>query len=134
EGRPGSYSVETYIFLPYSFGIGPDTFVPEQLFSLTQSYLRWRDDDFTFEEFVDKASMRSPLARLERGLEGAFERPGPTAALEHEARCLGCAARVFLKGEAADSVRALSALEQARAAGRASLDAEGPARLRADLA
>src|SRR5581483_3933667 len=34
EGGPGSYVVETYVFLPYSFGITPDTFPAEQLFSL----------------------------------------------------------------------------------------------------
>jgi hypothetical protein len=134
EGRPGSYAVETYIFLPFSFGIGPDTFVPEQLFALTQSYLRWRDDDFTYDEFVDRASTRSPLARLERGLQSAFERPGPTETLEHEARCLGCATRVFLKGGAAELVRALRALEHPRVPRRGPLEVDVPARLREETA
>src|SRR5436190_21675641 len=79
QGQPGSYAVETYIFLPISFGISPDTFDPETLFSLTQSYLRWQNEDFTYEEFCDRSSQRSPLARLERGRDLPFERPGPTA-------------------------------------------------------
>jgi hypothetical protein len=115
DGGPGSYVVETYIFLPYSFGITPDTFPADQLFALTQSYLRWKDDDFTYEEFTDRGSERSHLARLERGLKAAFAKPGSTLALAHEARSVGCAGRVFLKGEAARCVRAIQGLELARA-------------------
>jgi hypothetical protein len=59
DGQAGSYIVETYLFLPYSFGISPDTFPAEQIFTLTQTYLRWKDDDFTYEEFTDRASARS---------------------------------------------------------------------------
>jgi hypothetical protein len=134
NGGPGSYVVETYVFLPYSFGINPDTFAPEQLFALTQSYLRWRDEDFTYEEFVDRASPRSPLARLERGLAKAFERPGPTLALDDEARYLGCAARVFLKGGAAELVRALRALEQPRVGRRVPLEVDVAGKLRDETA
>lgn len=134
EGKPGSYVVESYIFLPFSFGINPDSFAPDALFTLHQSYLRWKDDDFTYEEFTDRSSHRSPLARLERGLEQAFERPGPTGALENEARYLGCASRVFLKGGAADLVRALHALEQPRAPRRAPLEVDVAAHLRAEVA
>jgi hypothetical protein len=122
EGRPGSYAVETYIFLPVSFGIAPDTFAASELFGLTQSYVRWRDDDFTYDEFMDRSSARSPLARLERGLEKAFERPGPTGELDDVARLLGCASRVFLKGEAAALMKALHALEQPRVPRRAAPD------------
>jgi hypothetical protein len=112
NGGPGSYVVDSYIFLPYSFGIAPDTFPAESLFGLTTSYLRWRDDDFTYEEFMDRVSPRSPLARLERGLVQAFERPGKTLELAHEARFAGCAGRVFLKGQSAQLVADLRALEQ----------------------
>lgn len=111
NGGPGSYVVETYVFLPYSFGINPDTFPPDQLYALTQSYLRWRDEDFTYEEFTDGQSTRSPLVRLERGLALALERPRPTEALAHEARFAGCATRVFLKGGAAQVVATLRALD-----------------------
>lgn len=130
EGRPGSYAVETYIFLPISLGIGPDTFDPEELFSLTQSYLRWKNEDFTYEEFVDRANLRSPLARLERGLDAAFERPGPTAHLGDEARYLGCATRVYLKNGAKRLVKALRALEHPRVPRRAPQEIDIAARLR----
>jgi len=134
NGKAGSYVVETYIFLPYSFGIGPDTFAPEHLFELTQSYLRWKDEDFTFDEFTDRSSARSPLARLERGLEAAFERPGPTASLVNEARTLGCATRVFLKGGAAEIVRAFHALDAPRVPRRAPHEIDVATRIRDEAA
>lgn len=113
-GKPGSYVVETYIFLPYSFGISPDTFPADQLFTLTQTYLRWKDEDFTYEEFTDPRNDRSPLARLERGVRRAFEVPGPTLGLAHEARAVGCASRVYLKAGSARVIQGIEALELGR--------------------
>lgn len=66
EKYPRKRTIRTRIafFLPYPFGIRPDTFDPEDFFDEIKLYLRFNTPSMSIPELVDRTNARSPLTRL----------------------------------------------------------------------
>lgn len=101
--RRNRYRVDAFLFVPYSLGVGPQTYSRDQFYSDMQAYIRFKTPTIALNRLIDPASDLSPFVRVERlatELKVRPDDPALHAKLEHELLLLGCLVRGNLRDRA----------------------------------
>ncbi len=108
--RNNRYRIDTFFFVPYSLGVGPQSYSRDQFYADMQAYIRFKTPEMSLDHLLDPQSELSPFARIER-LAGAPTEAHDAGALgdgalvdvaladklEHELLLLGCLVRSNLR-------------------------------------
>ena len=92
------YRVETYLFVPKSFGLAAPTYGPDKFYGDLHTWSRFNLRPVGFAELLNAANATSPLTRLERLLRQSLPLKGAHALqISRELRLIGCAASVAVR-------------------------------------
>ena len=98
EQKRARYRIETYLFVPRSFGLTPHTYGPDRFYSDLHTWSRFSLPPLSFSELLRAANANSPLTRLEVLLRNPAPWASPRPAeVSRELRLVGCASGVALR-------------------------------------
>lgn len=98
EQKRARYRIETYLFVPRSFGLTPHTYGPDRFYADLHTWSRFSLPPLSFPELLEAANANSPLRRLEVLLRNFVPwSPARTAEVSRELRLVGCASGVALR-------------------------------------
>ena len=92
------YRIETYLFVPKSFGLAAHTYGPDKFYGDLHTWSRFNLPPIGFPELLNASNVTSPLARLETLLRLPQPLAGSRAQeAGRELRLVGCAASVAVR-------------------------------------